>query len=665
MRCFIFIALLAALAFVAPTPAHAQVASIRVEVDKHLVAPQEAVTITVRLTIEGRAGYSQYAPPTMKGLRVSSGGMSSQRLEVINFRVRRRESYSYTAYPMEVGQLKIGPAAIRVGDKWVRSNTVTITVKKNAGGGNVAPGSPPSDHTSGTPGRPTTPVDPTAPGADGRTLPRVFLRGVATPRKVYVGQQVLVHWELYTQSDVLGFRTLRQPTTDGFWADDLRSPRRLQFARKVLQSRVYYVAALAKKALFPQRPGKLKVGPMAAMVRTLNSFSGSAKRQSEELEIEVLPLPEQGKPKGFAEQNVGRYSLAATLDRKTVKAGDAVTLRIVIRGAGNLRQLAMPKLGTVPGFKVYEPKAKERINNSRQIEGEKVLEYLLLPTRSGKLTIPPLQLDYFDPKAARYRKARSRALRLMVSGKLPGGNPLRGGAKSNVLSRDIRPPRPARKLSHRAPTGPLGPLRLALVLLPLLALLTVAGGERLRARLARQTERSLGRAAARRVREHLTAAKEKQRAGDAASCFGEAAAALREQLAHQMGERTEGLTREELRERMATLGFDATLIEELSDELDSCDFARFAPSASGGRQLEQAVDRCRDLVRRIGRTRVAKANGAQSDRKHPGGTHGGKQAGGKQAGGKQAGGKRAGGKRAGGKRAGGKRAGGKQSGGAA
>jgi hypothetical protein len=606
--------LLAALACSVSAPAWAQVASIRVEVDKHLVAPQEAVQVTVRLTIDGRAGYSQYAPPTMKGLRVSSGGMSSQRIEVVNFRIRRREAYRYTAIPMRVGKLKIGPAAIRVGGKWVRSNTVAITVKRGGGSTNTTPGAPPSDQPPGSPGTPSpAPRDPTAPGADGKVLPRVFLRGVATPTKVYVGQQVLARWELYTQSDVLGFRTRKQPTTDGFWADDLRSPRRLQFARKVLSGRVYYVAALAKKALFPQRPGTLTVGPMAAMVRTLDSFSGSAKRRSEALTIEVLPLPTEGKPKGFAEQNVGRYTLAAMLDRTTVKAGDAVTLKIVIRGAGNLRQLAMPKLGKLAGFKVYEPKAKERIDNSRRIEGEKVLEYLLLPTRNGELTIPALALDYFDPQAARYRKARSTALTLTVKGKLPGGSPVRSGAKSNVLGRDIRPPRPARKLSHRSPAGPIGPLRLALVLVPLLALLGIAGGERLRARLARQTERSLGRAAARRVREHLAAAKDKQRAGDAAACFGEAAAALREQLAHQMGERTEGMTREELRERMATLGFDGALIEELAEELDSCDFARFAPSASGDEQLGRALDRCRSLLRRIGRTRVAK-NGADKSK---------------------------------------------------
>lgn len=587
---------LAALAFcvalLAPCLARAQVATVRLEVDRHLIALGEALQVIVRISIDGRSGYSQFAPPTLKGFRVSSGGMSSQNIEVVNWRIRRRETHSYTAIPVALGQQTVGPAAIRVAGRWVKSNVIKVTVKKGSSAA-VTPA-------------PTSPTTDPGLSAGDKVLPRVFIAGKATPQKVYVGQQIVALWTLYTQSDVLGFRTLTQPTTDGFWSDDLRSPRRLEFRRKVLQGRVFYAALLARKALFPQRPGKLSIGTMSAMVRTLETFTSSAKRQSDVLEIEVLPLPEQGKPKGFAEQNVGSYDLVATLDRTRIKAGDAVTLRIVVRGVGNLRQLVVPKLGEIEGLKIYEPKAKERIDNEDRIEGEKVIEYLLLPTRSGKISIPPIALPYFDPRAKRYRKARSAKLTLVVTGKHPGDAKAGtgGDAKQNVLGRDIRPPRPARKLTHRSPRRAVGVPQLVLVALPLGVLLLIVGAGRLRAQLSRQTERSLGRAAARRVRAHLKAARDKQRAGEAVACFAELEAALREQLAHQLGERTEGLPRDELRRYLQDRGFSAALIDRIGEELDNCDFARFAPSASAGRELEAALERTRQLLRDIGATAV-------------------------------------------------------------
>ncbi|MCK5800056.1 MAG: protein BatD, partial [Deltaproteobacteria bacterium] len=409
----IILALAASLSLTVGTrDAHAQNATIRLSVDKHLVGVAEAVQITVQLSVAGRASYTQYVPPKMDGFRVSSQGMTSQNIAVVNWHIRRRESYAYTAIPVKLGTFKIGPAAIHVGKRWIRSNVETITVKRGAGSPQT-----PRPGFSSPPGN----APPTATGVpSGVPTQRVFIMGSVTPQKAYVGQQVVALWQLYTQSDVLGFRTLKQPTTDGFWSDDLKSPRRLEFARHVVQGRIYYLATLAKKALFPQRPGKLTIGPMGAMVRTLDTFSTSSKRHSDPLTIEVLPLPAQGKPKAFPEQNVGHYAMTATLDRKTIKAGDAVTLKIIVRGTGNLRQLAIPKLTTIPGLRIYEPKTTDHIDNTSRIAGEKTIEYLLLPTRAGKIAIPRLVLTYFDPRTQRYRKAQSRILTLTVRGKFSG-----------------------------------------------------------------------------------------------------------------------------------------------------------------------------------------------------------------------------------------------------
>ncbi len=577
------------------TAARADTARVSLDVDKHIASVGDEIQVTVTIEIEGRSSYSRYIPPAFQDFRVSGGGMTTQNIQMINWRIRRTESYSYSVAPLREGQLSLGPAAIQFEGRMVKSGIVAIRVRKGT--------APPPD-----PVRPG-PVDPT-PDPGGRDTPSVFLAAAAAPTKVYVGQQVIVVWSLYTQSDVLGFQTTKQPVTDGFWSEDLKSPQRLEFERRQLGARAYFAATLLRKALFPQRTGKLSIGPMEASVRTLESFtSSSAVKQSEAVTIEVLPLPAQGKPAGFLESNVGNYEgIVASVDRSSVRAGDAVTLKIVVRGSGNLSQLKLPPLaGLEPSFRVYEPKVSDRLDLEGKVSGEKIVEYLLMPTRGGRLTIPALHLDTFNPETSRYQRLSTAPIALTVTGELAPGQdlPQRPDGKQNVLGPNIRPPRAATGLGPGVPT-PLhrSPLTWVLFLLPLALTLAIAGGDRLRERLARETPRSLRRAAEKRVRGHLARAHERRASGDVSGFFGEIAAAIRCQLDQRLAIRSEGLTREELAARLAAAGCPEELGEAVLGELDNCDFARFAPSASGGREMAETLQRARRLLDRLGGARL-------------------------------------------------------------
>jgi len=578
----------------APPAAHAQRVELRLDVDKHIATVGEAVGVSVHLTIDGRGSYSEFLPPRMEGFERRGGGMTSQQTEIVNWQVRQREVRSYIAIPLKQGTLTIGPAAVRISGKLIQSNTVKVHVKE----GSSSAATPDQDAQDDTLDEPQA-AGPSPGVPRGGVLPSVFIGAAASPTKVYVGQQLVAQWRLYTQSDVLGFQMLKQPTADGFWMEELESPRRLRFERHMIQGRLFYSALITRKAFFPQRAGTLVLGPMEAQIRTMDLFAGPVTRRSEQLSVEVLPLPQAGQPKDFAEPNVGRYDIAAALDRHEVAAGDAVTLKIVIRGSGNLQQLVAPKLGKLDGLKVYEPKVSVDLDKTNELQGEKVVEYLLLPTRSGKLTIPSLTLQYFDPGKQRYRSASTLALELNVTGKMVATGTTRGDGTQNVLGQDIRPPLPARTLMHRRQPTAIGPIRVALVIFPLAVLLLLAAYDAMRQRLARPTERALDRATAKKVRESLRQAAEHERAGDSAGLFAALANALREQLRHQLGRPVEGLTRDELRQQMQQAGMTDDLVRDVINELDNCDFARFAPSASDPQQLQDATQRTRQLVRRL------------------------------------------------------------------
>src|SRR5205814_8376419 len=124
--------------------------------------------------------------------------------------------------------------------------------------------------------------------------------------------------------------------------------------QQTYEGRVYQVATLMRKMLFPLQPGKLTVAPLESELSQVDLFRRSLRTQrlkADPLVIEALPLPSAGRPDGFDPGNVGRFTVEAHLDRDRVGVGEAVTLTLSIRGEGNLRKLAPPRLPPLNGWK--------------------------------------------------------------------------------------------------------------------------------------------------------------------------------------------------------------------------------------------------------------------------------------------------------------------------
>ncbi|MBK6846427.1 MAG: BatD family protein [Proteobacteria bacterium] len=193
----------------------------------------------------------------------------------------------------------------------IHSNTVQLEVRRAEAG---SPSSGP-----GAAGAPMPAPAVAAPVARSG----VFVAAQASLTRAYVGQQLVVTWRLYTQSDLLSFQIETRPTTDGFWSEDGGSPRRLEFERVVLDGQVYAAALLQRTVLFPQRAGPLwRSGRSRFSCRQRTPWwTGPLRRRTEPLTIEVLPLPSAGRPAGFAPANVGCFALAAPLDRERSRSG--------------------------------------------------------------------------------------------------------------------------------------------------------------------------------------------------------------------------------------------------------------------------------------------------------------------------------------------------------
>lgn len=588
----------------AASVAHAQAGGVRFDlaVSSENITLDQTVEVTVSLQRDGSQPIESYRVPAAPDFELLHTATNEQmQFATVNGRqsVLMIEQHVYLLKPRKRGALAISPASVRIAGTELKTRAVTVHV-----------GAPLKNAQSSVAKAPSgQPPILSSPPESLRGDEDLFVDAAVDKTRVYVGEQVTASWSLYTQSEILKYRPLAEPKYEDFWSEDLFVPTtHLAWDRALVKGHEFMVALLLRKALFPLKAGKLAITALEAEATTLQTAfnpGASASRKSRALTVEVMPLPSQGRPAAFESANVGRFELSSSVDRTAVKAGEAVTWKVTVRGVGNIRNARLPKIERLDGFRLYEPTSKETIEPGDEVHGQKVYTYLLLPQKGGALTLPAVELAYFDPAAGRYAVAKSQPIAFTVE-----GDPTQVAAASpaspteNVLGQQIRPIR--NRAAVRSGIGDrLFRGRLAAVMLaaPPGAWLLVLVGDALRRRLGRETAGGKRRRARRSARRRMRVAEYHIRAQRPSAFFGECARVLYEHLEYRLGNKVEAFTLGELREHLIARAFDKEIVEATVKELENCDFSRFAPAASGPGEMRATLRRLRALLPMIERQR--------------------------------------------------------------
>ncbi|HET6280055.1 MAG TPA: BatD family protein [Polyangia bacterium] len=627
------VAALVAVTAAAAPPAQAQAPSFVAEVDRTQVAPEEGFTYEVTLNI-AQQNITAFQPPDFRGLTVLQAPRGPNRATHMQIGgggtfIQNSLTWEYQVAPTagQKGVITIGSARVRIDGREMRSNPVSIRVggSPTPGGNAIRPGRR-GFPTPVFPGlrQPTTPppvaAPPASPGPSSGAPPLAsasaanFIRVAPDKTTAYVGEQITVGWYLYLTQGMDNYETVSEPRTDAFWTEDV-TPNNVRKGLTLTQEqaggRNYQVAMLFKKALFPLQPGKLTISPMESQVAQVDFFGATLRKQrlkAEATVIEAIALPKADQPPGFDANNVGRFTIAARVDRTMVGVGEAVTFTIDIKGEGNVRNVRPPVFAPIDGWKRYEPKINVTIDPGDTVSGTKSLEYLLLPERPGVTMLTSLSLPYFDPQAKAYAAARSEPIRLEVTGGAVGRDRTTAGISDgksaagvveNVISAEIRPIR-----ARPAPRRDLGATFyrssafLGILLAPPLGLALTILFARVRERLGGDTKRTRRRRVRTMIRRRLSAAEDHRDGNRTSDFYIEIDRVVREVLAARLGRTVAGLRMDELRELLRRRGMPDAIVGRTIAELEDCDQARFAPGSSnvGRERMSASLERAGDLI---------------------------------------------------------------------
>lgn len=590
------------------------VAQVRAdEVSFTAQAPKTVVQgerFTISFTVNTR-NQSDFRAPSMDGLSVLSGPNMSTSTSFQSYNGKSTQSTtikrSYTVVANQEGEYTIGPATITAEKQHLESNTLTIKV--------LPPDQPSQQQNSGQGGGSSS-AQASGARVDGD---EIFMLATVDRKSVYEQEAVLLTYKLFV-SPSLSLEDVRgkMPDLKNCHVQEVELPQRKEFQLEHYNGRNYRTLDYCQYVLFPQQSGKLEIpsaefeGIIEIPLATNDMFDlffNSGRYQqvrksliTPKIVVDVKPLP-SGK-NGSYYGGVGDFSISSSISSTQVAANDAVTIRVVLSGTGNLKLVKTPQIKFPQDFDIYDPKVENKysLKNGRQT-GNKVFEYLIIPQHAGQYTIPPVDFQYFDTRSGEYRTISTEEYLLDVE-KGQGGDQSQSVSayvskeELKYVGQDVRfhsTPVRLRDQDDQLFGTPLFFIGLAV---PVILLLLVAVVRRKHvhdnANQAGLKIKKAGSVAAKRLKK----ASKLMKAGEKDLFYDEMMRAISGYLGDRLAIPVSDLSKDNIRVSLEKLGIQSDLVQTILHLLDDCEFARFAPGDDATR-MDRLYDEAADTIGKI------------------------------------------------------------------
>jgi hypothetical protein len=577
---------------------------ISTSVDRTVIGLNQTFTLTVDISGEkaNNAGDPQMPDVSDFATYMGSSGTSSN-IQIINGRMSVSKSISFTYMAMTLGKFTILPAVLKLGDNEYRSQPIQIEIVK-------APQQPQAQQRR-------TPRTPSDQPQDQTIENNLFLRVSANKRRVYVNEPVVLSYKIYTRVSVTQYGINKAPETAGFWVEEFPIGNQPRTYEEIVDDKKFIVAEIKRMALFPTDAGTKNISPMQiecdVRVQTRrrsifdsffdDPFFGRTVRQvvnSRPVTIEVLPLPQEGKPANFTGL-VGNFNISANVDKQTVKTNEAISLNIKISGNGNVKMIPAPKVELPPDFEKYEPKVSEKIDRTENsVSGYKAYEYVLIPRHPGLQKIKPVLFSYFDVATKQYKLLRTSEIIVNVEkGSDEFMTVTSGLSKEEIklIGEDILFIQLSNVQFNKIGSFFYKKFYFILILLfPILVVVSSLGYRRYLDKLSENVAYARSRKANQLAMKRLHKAKTLLSEKTQKEFYAEISNSLMGFLGDKFNIAAAGIITNEVEELMQTRGVDGQVIRQYLSCLQICDYQRFAPSNAKLDEMKKFFDQAKQAI---------------------------------------------------------------------
>jgi hypothetical protein len=388
--------------------------TIAAEIDKTQGSLEDQFEYT--LTVQGGPD-SEPTMPTVDGLQIQPAGTSNN-ISIVNGSMTRTQEYRFVITPERAGTFIIPAITVKFDGKEQSTVPITFRVAEGSASGSAAGGGGQNDGES----------------------KEIFVERELSKSSVYEGEQIISKVRLYARVRILeaGMNPAASPE---FKRVPVEGEKQYQ---KVINGETYLVYEVTE-ILTAQKAGSHKLPPFQFQVKVRQAPKAGQRRgrsvdeffnnpffdggravvknvRTAETNIEVKPLPSDGRPPQFAGL-VGRFQLQASLSSPAGKVGDTVTMTAVLSGVGSLDGIPDLKFDPGANLKTYpdKPERVTSIDADRGQIGKITWKFALVPLRAGVQALPQVQVPTFDPATGQYNVLTVQLPELNVDGGAEAG----------------------------------------------------------------------------------------------------------------------------------------------------------------------------------------------------------------------------------------------------
>ena len=495
-------------------------------------------------------------------------------------------TYTYTLYAAKSGVYNIPAAHARVGGKQISSSPAKVTVVGSAQGrGNNSPKMHEDDNYQPH-------MRAAGSAISGRDL---FIKVSANKKKVYEQEPILLTYKVYTLVDLTQLEG-KMPELTGFHTQEIPLPQQKSFHIERVNGKPYRTVTWSQYVMYPQMTGKMEIpsitfkGIVVQQNRSVDPFEAffnggsgyvEVKRNivAPSIKIDVLPLPQ--KPANFS-GGVGKFNISAQLNKNELKAGDPLSLRIVVGGIGNLKLIKQPVVNFPKDWDKYDPKVTDKTKlTSNGLEGNMIYDILAVPRNQGHYTIPPIELTYYDTSLNQYKTIKTQSFEIEVA----KGD----GSRSSVVDyskdqpKDIKDIKKGEAELHSVDNFFFGSVGyLMSLLIPFAAFVALLVIFRKRAIDNADLVKMKGKKANKIATKRLRQANKLMLVGKSNEFYDEVLRALWGYVGDKLNMPAEKLSRENISEKLQSHNVDDNTISKFLSAIDDCEMMRFAPGDPEG-----------------------------------------------------------------------------------
>lgn len=523
------------------------------------------------------------------GLEVVAGPYTSSQssYQMVNGHASSSSSvtFTYTVYAAKDGSYTIPAAHAVINGHRVTSKAARIRVSGHVSANNAGA---PQMHQQQMPQHEMRAAGTAISGND------LFIKVSANKRRVHEQEPVLLTYKVYTQVDLTQLEG-KMPDLKGFHTQEVKLPQQKSFHRETVNGKPYNCVTWSQYVMYPQMTGKLSIpsitfkGIVVQENRSVDPFEAFFNGGSGYVEvhknivapgitIQVDPLPDR--PAGFS-GGVGKFNISAHIDKKEVKAGDPVNIRVVVGGIGNLKLLKQPVINFPKDFDTYDAKVTDKTRlTSNGVEGNMIYDFLAVPRNQGTYTIPAISFIYYDTSIGGYRTVKTQPFTIKVD---KGDGKSSTADFSDMNRKDIRSIKTGSTEQHDIDDFFYGStsywITLALLVALFIALLVVF---RKRAIANADLVGKRANRAQKVATKKLKKANELMLAGKQGEFYDEVMRALWGYVGDKLNIPVENLSRENIQDKLSEREVNSQSIDKFVKAIDDCEFERYAPGDPAG-----------------------------------------------------------------------------------